>query len=197
MSSNYLYSNTDYAASRLDQTVITKGDRAVFVERVKADNTIDFRFLGEDLLFNKPLTYEEGFSYSDFNIGYMNRDRGTMFYQRPPLRRWKQGLDARSLGFNMRKELLTSKDMENMLCNKYPSISKAVEAVREGLVANSRAFHRDFAAVESRYEGLVDIEYRRQKRIATIHPDTLEIKKFPNSKYLRPYLEEVLNENNS
>jgi hypothetical protein len=81
-------------------------------------------------------------------VGYVNLDKGAVYLARVAKRRWKQGLDKRSLcavGFGNIEEdgWFFTNAMYRCLTNRYPSLEGAIlEAKTRGIHV---AYHRDWA----------------------------------------------------
>jgi hypothetical protein len=158
-----IYDNRADAVSRLMDTVIFYKGAAFYVE----DISRDLEIIGHSILSKEPLVINQEdseLSVACPEIGFVNTPRGAHYFMRQPMRRWKQGLDFRSLicpysGIRPRG-LLTLDTLASCLENNYPSFKESIHIGRslnpfkthEGLP--SRAFCKTFS-VASGTEGLL------------------------------------------
>jgi hypothetical protein len=172
-----LYDNVEDASGKLLGTIIYYDDRPCIVKDVSY-TFLDSNMSEQEIL----LILSKGFTgrgtqtvnlsdpklnYMRYNLGYANFPANAVWWYRVPYRQYRQGLrhdqvryrtsKAFDIGFNFN----SNKHIEAMLMNRYPSITEAVEQVRqqEDLVV---AFHKDVGVSWDKLHKDVLIEFKGQ-----------------------------------
>mgnify|MGYP001593738418 CR=1 FL=1 len=150
------YDSQEYAASRLNGTVVLCSGKPVKVLAVEDDMSVLVETLHKKEIKTLPLS---SLSFEDIKLGYVNYQSGAMFVVRRPVRKPRQGLSNE----NLYNSILGSTNvpvhtLHSTIINSFPTISSAIKKVLGG--ASRCAFSRDFCIKEGmvvEYKGCYDI----------------------------------------
>ena len=132
-----MYDTAEYASSRLQDTIVKYGGRAVSVCRVEEDLTCVIRRLGTIETHVVPLSELD---LTPIRLGYVNFERGSYYLQRVPKRNdWRQGLRNNNVNHGILLEPCLSELLEGI----YPSLGECVDATESG--HDEKAFSRFFS----------------------------------------------------
>lgn len=140
------YDNVDYAARRLDNTLIRKNNGAPFFvlkTYIKGDKVV---CNGKDMITTE--REEVDLSHLDLMpvpLGFVNIGGKMVFACRKPMRRdWKQGLSTANLVlYGAEKQGFNFEALVNTILNKFPTFSECLTYVKKTR-NRSMAFSRDF-----------------------------------------------------
>lgn len=127
---------------------------------------------------------DEGLDISSPILGYVNTKNEAIYVMRSPDRRYKQTLSPTSIiGMTISGRVLTgeslteaifSKNGEDMLLNKYPTLEEALKFIESGTTTKrsslSIAFNRDVALAKDSF-GITRV-YFKGKEVGRIKPKT-------------------------
>lgn len=196
-----MYDSVEQTNLRLTCSIVIYGNRPAYVDDVVSDDFgkiyLRIRFLPrfEDSLrvrIDDPLL-----NVREFNLGYVNLPRISLYVTRTAGRQQKQGLakgnmvipmdrDGReSYSFN---DLLRSAGLVDCLKNKYPSFKTCVRQLESSDTLYSVAFNRRFALYHDKDLGFFEVMYRGN-RIAWGESTSLTMPS--NLSYLRELINEL------
>jgi hypothetical protein len=156
------YDSAHYASTRLDGTVIRKGNRPIYVNScgehskgiaVNWEDLIDHS-MGTDLL--------DDLDINPVPLGYANHDGRVTYLTRMPMRQdWKQGLrDKNTTSCDGFGNELSYGIIARTILGEYPRFSTCLEKVGTHPMVQAMAFSRDFAIVKNgslTYKGLFNV----------------------------------------
>ena len=178
-----VYDSLEQARMRLGNSTITIGDRAFYVTDVTQGRGATSKIKVKGFFYPlRPAMPEqqESFDIDDptlnfrrFRVGYINHPnslRGSAteggsaeFVSRDTVRQQIQGLNRRALianNNNLNEYLFFSKEFEDMLFDRYPTVEEALKMLMEGgwtSVAVSRSFA---VGMDPQHKGLRVLRYR-------------------------------------
>lgn len=146
----------EQAIMRLSKTIVLYKGVPVYVHEVRNGGNKKICLLIYDL----PRMNQESVVQLDdkdldvfnFSLGYLNTEREVKYLLRNPRRQNRQGLDANNTavigrnGLELREDfslIYRQQGFVDMFANKYPSIEKCQELLKNG--ADMQAFHKHFA----------------------------------------------------
>lgn len=99
---------------------------------------------------------DEAFDVASIPLGYCQSNENVVYLSRKPLRKMKQGVDDKSMSYNLLpdvvekkgisyRDLIYSKNFTNMVIDKYPSLDSALDTLRKSEKPMSLAVSRDVA----------------------------------------------------
>lgn len=173
-----------YAATRLEGTIVRRGDTPVWIIRVRNDGTVTYQTV---------ITGKEGECHlDDLNLipvplGYINTEKfGAVYVVRRPMRRdWRQGLRPLNMvphDMHINPELIPFPDIGRTIKGNYKSFDECRKAVEGG--AKSIAWHRDWAVGHA-----LNVFYRG-RRVGRVVDARVILNE--GYEYLREALEEAL-----
>ena len=156
------FDNVNDGEARLGSTIITYKGKALYVTGI--DRSLKIH--GHLILHEEEVVVDQRdpeVSLVCPPVGYINLGHGAVYFMRQPVRRWKQGLDARALvsPYNDMRERgrLSNELLARCIEGDYPSFEKAIETERvvnpfKPAESSSIAFCREFS-VGKEEEGLI------------------------------------------
>lgn len=139
-----------YAASRLDGTVVRHNNMPVVVHGIRRDGMATLIPLGDA---NHYVAEARELDCTPVPLGYVNSHGSAIYCQRVPARRYRQGLSEVTLcctkNGGARVDPLPVRELKDCILNNYPPYEDAVKS----LIAV--AWHRDWASSMSKlfYKG--------------------------------------------
>ena len=186
-----MYDDPEYAAERLIETYIRYDGKPVLVRDVQSGDgeiKLDLYNYGNGMHDLRDIS-DPKFNFHPIPLGYVNSDGYAYYLQRMPERRWKQGIDHRSVECKnqigpARRHVLLQMPLYNSIVNPFPSYEQVLEEIRADAV-KSRAFHKKFALMR---EGLGNKVMRYKERtIGWLEDDRILLSK--DYIYLKEMLE--------
>lgn len=154
-----MYDDFDYAARRLNETLVRKVTGELFYINRCLWEGREISCNGEDLIneVNETLPLSR-IDLIPIPLGYVNTPQGMVFTGRKPMRRdWRQGLSRNSMFVKgMDRSRLNLKWLRQPVYNQYPSVNRALENF--SLKKSSVAVSRDFGL--KREGEIVNLYYR-------------------------------------
>jgi len=178
-----MYSEVDYARTRLEGTVVLHDNKALRINHITSDRVIQGTLLqGREVEVSM-----DDCQLAQHKLGFVNRDGNVFYVQRLPKRRdWRQGLRTNNVvGFRIgrdRIERISDTTIMKCLEGNFPSVADALDEVVRCDVPV--AISRSFALVPKR--GGICVQYK-QRGIVGVYRDG-EFVLSDKYKYLKPAL---------
>lgn len=180
-----MYDCSEYAESRLSETIVRKGDMPVRVLEVDGDFSCSVRDeLGELGVFAVGI---EELNLKSPPLGFVNTRSGCEYLVRRPMRRdWRQGVRSNSVVSTGTGNQAMMRDIAACIKGDYPSIKEARGMVRSG---NAVAVSRDIAL--TKHLASVRVVYKWYGVVGVLTKNnTFKVKKA--FKHVAPLLEGLL-----
>lgn len=195
-----LYDNIDDAKAKLDGTMAYYKGKAVFINHVTFDNDAQMICSLKQLGIKNPFVAkldDPELNYTRYNLGYANGNYCSVWWQRVPLKQYKQGLSkaqvtpkASNNVFYDYAEFSYSSAFVSMLENSYPDIEECSAKLKAQEIA-AHAFHRDFGFTWDPLHKDLILEYRGTK--IGIMPKLGTFDLADDYQYLKEALKEAIN----
>lgn len=194
------YDNIDDAKAKLDGTMAYYKGKAVFINHVTFDNDAqmicNLKQMGVKNTIIVKLDAPE-LNYTRYNLGYVNGNYCSVWWQRIPIKQYKQGLSkgqvapkASNSGFYDYAEFAYNNAVVSMLENSYPDIEECSAKLKAQEVA-ARAFHKDFGFTWDHLHKDLVLEYRGTKIGIMSKLGTFDLA--DDYQYLKEALKEAIN----
>ena len=188
MFSAAMYERRDEVVTRLRGSVIMYGRRPVRVFDIGHDRELHVHFLRTGK--RKVLQIDDPkISLELPKLGYVNTRQGAIYLKRKPVRLYKQGLvsgNVLTVGSVNVEEMLSSKNLSDMLQRRYPSMEEAIRSSSNNpFRAKPIAFSLDLAVQGKNL-------FYRGKQVGTITLDG-ELRLSEDNIHLREAILEALN----
>ena len=140
-----VYTDPDYAHSRLPGTIVFYEGSPVYVSEILEDGDA---YVTPCIAGANYFTVSlEALDLTPPRLGYVNHPTSCAFFVRSPQRQWRQGLrmsQLRNLSGRTRGVELFSPQLLNCLRNLYPPVEECLDRIDCG-EANEQAFARNFS----------------------------------------------------
>ena len=189
--------DTDYIKTRLGGTVVLYNNLPHFVDKIASTKTAFITRLGHSNYFEVLI---KDLDINPFPLGLVNVKKRVTLLTRTPSRQYKQGLWDQNFKYSHLSIPYTSKQIEDLVSNKYPRIQECAEML-SCQESDERAFSREFFMGAELEEGedLISkknypLNYRfKPVGLVGINPKEGSVSYSLKSKY--KFLEEMLMEN--
>jgi len=178
-----MYDDAQYAATRLNNTVVLLKRKPIYVIRVLHDlrALVTYDFVNNSNAFKVDCSK---LNCVAFNLGYINKEFKCEYLSRRTLRHdWRQGLRPNNV--HTTGVAVHHKDIAQALRQRYPTFEEVVAKIAQGEVA-SRAWCQDFALTSA---GVVRWRYENVGKLNGRGDIALD----NNYKFLKAQLMEVTN----
>lgn len=137
------YEEAEYAANRLNETMVMLNGRAFFVNHIDIEEAVVTGIVYEPMAKRAHCQLHE-LDITPVQLGYVNDDVACTYLVRAPMREdWRQGLRHNSMRTSdgRRADHISWNSIAATVENKFPSIKEAIQQVADRmLVAFSRSF---------------------------------------------------------
>lgn len=183
------YVEPEYAATRLNETIVRLNGVPIMVTRVDEDGTVVGYYLNS---LRSLVTTLNEIDINPVDLGYCNREVGEAIYlTRAPMREdWRQGLRHNTLRTSdgRRADYITLSELGRTIEGSFPTMMVALGRVMSKAI-NSLAFSRDWA-FNNQADGDVIANYKGMS-VGLVDPRSLTITLAPRFNWLNETLEEV------
>jgi len=139
------YDEPAYAADRLVGTIVRYKGKAVKINNIIPDGSVELTYLTVN---KRDLVKLKDLDITPVPLGFCNYNGSTTYLSRSPVRQdWKQGLRSRTMRSSSphwAPDEIPFKVIGKTIENDYPSLENVIVHLKEGAV-ESMAWHKDFA----------------------------------------------------
>lgn len=136
--------DSEYANSRLCETIVRRGDAPVYVHSVGRNMEVTYSFLGG--LDQSHVCDLDELDLHPVPLGYCNYNKYASYLTRIPMRKdWRQGLrrgNYTTINAPISADRIPYDALEQVIKGDYPTYAAALDAVRK---VKSMAWHRHWA----------------------------------------------------
>lgn len=194
-----LFYDGDELSLRLRQSIISYNSLPVFVRDTSVQTTTEglVEFLHISRLsqnsgegeIKKVALKDSKINLKPVKLGYCNYSNRAYYLTRRPERRWKQGLALNAIQISplrheKLKTIVFSREMENSILNKFPSLSESLEIIKTFDYEGSIAFSLKLAVYKNKI-GVKFLHFRNEE--VGFFKDN-KVKLGPQYTYLKEYL---------
>lgn len=177
-----------YAAQRLNQSVVMKDGLPVFIHNIDGKGLVVYEICGYHT--GKQIARLEDFDLTPLQLGYINTDNKALYLQRIPHRKYRQGLAQQNLYCVGNKISVFDRALVNLVGNRYPKVSFILEELFNENI-KSRAFSKKWAIGRGRDRDFYNLLYK-DRLSGTVSVKDESFKLTDSHKFLKESLEEVL-----